>query len=170
MSEPSQLPKTNIDPAGPAVTSFLRCNALSATPEFIEFEDHGYEENQCHISVKHKVIASGGQRIHGWALWEFEQILIGEFHSVWERPDGMLIDVTPPKFGAAQVLFVRDPACKIEFENGAYLIHTDRTSRPDLPFVFRGEPSDYSHWLLPPTHPDLVRYCAKLGLPDTSLL
>lgn len=170
MSETPQLPKTDIDPAGAAVLAFLKCNGLAGAPQFLDFEDHGYEENQCHISAKHKVIADGGRRVHGWALWEFEQILVGEFHSVWERPDGVLADVTPPKFGAKRILFVRDPACRIELENGVYLIHTDRTSWPDLPFVFRGNPSDYSHWPLPPTNPDLVRYCAKLGLPDTSPL
>lgn len=136
----------------------------------MDFEDHDYEENQCHISAKHRAAAAGGQRVHGWALWEFPEILIGEFHSVWERPDGTIIDVTPPKFGARRILFVRDATCRIELENGAYLIHTDRTSWPNLPFVFRGEPSDYSHWPLSPTNPDLVRYCAKLGLPDTSPL
>jgi hypothetical protein len=96
--------------------------------------------------------------------------MFGEFHSVWERPDGKIVDVTPPKFGAARVLFVHDPSCKIEEDNGAYLFHTDRSSLPEFPFVFQGDKSDYSHWSLPPDYPDLVRYCAKLGLPDTSPL
>ncbi len=150
------------------VVDFLRCNGLTATPEFIPYEPFGYEENYCHISTKHRVLTAGGKRVHGWALWEFQDLIIGEFHSIWERPDGTLIDVTPPKFGANRVLFVRDPACAIEEANGAYLLHTDRTSWPELPFVFQGAPSEYSHWLLAPDHADLVRYCQVLGLPDTS--
>lgn len=168
-TEPT-LPNPAIDPAGAKVRDFLRCNALSATPEFVEFEPFGYEENYCHISAKHRVLTDGGRRVHGWALWEFQNLVIGEFHSVWERPNGTIVDVTPPKFGASRVLFVRDPSCRIEEENGVFLLHTDRTSWPNLPFVFQGAPSDYSHWMLPPDHPDLVRYCQKLGLTDTSPL
>lgn len=170
MNTDPSLPNLAIDPAGSSVQDFLRYNRLTATPEFLAFEPFGYEENYCHISAKHRVLNAGGKRIHGWALWEFQDLVIGEFHSVWERPDGAVVDITPPKFSATKVLFVRDPTCAIEEDDGGYLLPTDRTSWPGLPHVFAGAPTDYSHWRLLPDNPDLIRYCRKLGLSDTSPL
>jgi hypothetical protein len=170
MSDQTLLPNPNIDPQGAFVRAFTQRWGLTASPVFVEFEDRGYEPNNCHISVKHLVLEANGRRVHGWALWEYSDFLVAEFHSVWERPDGQLVDVTPPKFGASQVLFVVDPTCEIEAEDGTYLFHTDRTTIPHIPFSLQGNPTEYSHWRIADDHPELVRYCSKLGLPDTSPL
>ncbi len=45
---------------------------------------------------------NGGNRVHGWALWQFGDVLVGNFHSVWECDDGTLHDVTPPKVGTSK--------------------------------------------------------------------
>lgn len=170
MSDQALQPNPNIDPKGALVKAFSERWGLAAAPIFVEFEDHGYEANNCHISVKHRVLEAGGKRVHGWALWEYPEFIVAEFHSIWERPDGQLIDLTPPKFGASQVLFVADPACAIEVDGDNYLFHTDRTTIPSIPFSFQGNPTEFSHWRIAADHPELVRYCGKLGLPDTSPL
>jgi hypothetical protein len=72
----------------------------------------------CHGNVAGKVSRDGGLRQSGWVVWEIPEWEIQlEFHSVWQSPNGTLIDVTPALHGGPEVLFVRDPARTYEGNN-----------------------------------------------------
>lgn len=154
----------------PDVVAFRALHHLTAKPVFVEFEDRGYEENYCHVSAKHAALTHGGARVHGWAVWQFEGMALAEFHSVWRKPDGALVDVTPPKFGASKVLFVEDPTLSIVDHGSVQAVYVDRSSLPDLPYWLNGKPHNEAEWAIANKAPDLVRYCQKLGLPDTSMV
>lgn len=158
-------------PTDDDVHEWLAVNAMKGPAQCIPYEDHGYAERFCHVSAKHHAITNGGKRIHGWALWRWPvleaplgtTIVLAEHHSVWETPEGRRIDLTPPASGGACVLSVRDDSATIISENGRFLMHTDRTNRPDIPRVFLGRPTQYEFYALDPAKRDLKTYCEKLG-------
>lgn len=158
-------------PSDSDVREWLEVNAMQGTPECIPYEDHGYEARFCHVSAKHHAITNGGKRVHGWALWRWAvpdadlgtTIIFAEHHSVWEMPDGKLIDLTPPASGGASVLFVRDDSATIVSENGHFRMHTDRTNWRDLPRVLQGKPTPQEFYALNPAKPDLKAYSERLG-------
>lgn len=125
-------------PNEPLVTTFLEKYSLLGTPVYVDYSDYGYDPSQCHLSAKHRAMKSGGRRVHGWALWQFEAQIDAEHHSVWETPDENLVDVTPPKFGGDRVLFVRDDAADIVEFDGTFIMWADRTTVPGISFVYRG--------------------------------
>lgn len=44
----------------------------------------------------------------GWAIWEWKKVLIeAEFHAVWQRPDGTLIDITPKATAIGEILDIK---------------------------------------------------------------
>ena len=52
---------------------------------------------------------SGGSAQHGWRMREQPAVFVeGEFHAVWRRPDGDLIDITPRADGLNEILFLPD--------------------------------------------------------------
>lgn len=108
--------------------------------------------------------------MHGWALWAFEDVLVGEHHSVSENSDADLVDVTPPKFGADHILFVRNDAADLVEMNGVYVMWADRTTIPDIPFGLQGNPHDAPTWGLLPDNRNIVAFCAKFGLSPSDIL
>lgn len=65
--------------------------------------------NECFPNVQRMVREQGGQQVNGWAIWQCANILAeAEAHSVWQNPEGELIDITPHVNGESQVLFLRD--------------------------------------------------------------
>lgn len=157
----------------PEVLEFLRLWKLS-NPIYLDYQelDAGYAADFCHVSAKHIVLHRGGRRVHGWALWNFREngvdIIVADFHSVWENPEGKLIDVTPPKLGT-RVLFVPDPALKIGRNGNLQQLYNNRTSVAGAPRLWNGNPTNQEFFGIPDDHPSLVAYCARLGLPDTSM-
>lgn len=101
--------------------------------------------------------------MHGWALWQYSTGIMADFHSVWEDADGTLIDITPPKFGASQTLFVRDRAAEIYQINGVFALPTNRMSLAQSPYWWNGKPTSEQVWGLPVTNPHLIKYCNDLG-------
>ena len=83
------------------------------------FEDpvepvEGAAENACIEVVDRLVAERGGERILGWALWEWPGVWIeGEFHAIWKRSDGTLTDPTPKKNKTLRILFVSDPGAQV---------------------------------------------------------
>ena len=66
--------------------------------------------NDCFPVVKEHVTSFGGKQLFGWALWELPNLFIeAEFHSIWEKPDGSLVDVAPKLSATEKVLFLHDP-------------------------------------------------------------
>ena len=67
------------------------------------------KENECFENVSNVVSAEGGERVIGWAVWEWPNTLIeAELHAVWKSPDMRLTDVTPRSDGESRVLFIPD--------------------------------------------------------------
>lgn len=66
--------------------------------------------NECFASVEAVTATQGGQRVIGWALWEWPHTMIeAELHAIWKSPAGDLLDVTPRSDGESQILFLPDP-------------------------------------------------------------
>jgi hypothetical protein len=141
--EIGRLPTSAQDPD---VQELLRIANLTETPEFLDYRDCGYAQNFCHVSAKHKAFESGGKRIHGWAIWQFNELAIAEFHSVWEDPDGNLVDVTPPTYGKGRILFVRDPNTRILMDGNDFILPTNITSLGDMPNFLHGQPTRLSNF------------------------
>jgi hypothetical protein len=165
------MPTSETDPD---VMDFLKLWKLQ-NPIYLDYTDVGedYGSNFCHVSAKHIVSKRDGRRVHGWALWKYSEgvvgIVIGDFHSVWENSNGVLVDVTPPKVGK-RILFVRDPSLAIGKVGNIQKLYNNRTNVPETPRLWNGAPTDNEFFDVPDDHPSLVVYCQKLGLADTSML
>lgn len=71
----------------------------------------GAETLDCFTVVDQLVADRGGSRLLGWRMWEnVGHWLEAEFHAVWRRPGGDLVDVTPAQIAIDRSLFVPDPA------------------------------------------------------------
>lgn len=83
---------------------------LASKPEFIRVisrADSG--DRDCFNDVLQQVSEQGGKIVYGWQFWEWPKVFVeAEFHAVWERPDGALIDVQHKPDGERAILFVRD--------------------------------------------------------------
>jgi hypothetical protein len=65
--------------------------------------------NDCFPIVEEHVELNGGKQIFGWCIHVWRRVIIeAEFHSIWERPDGVLIDITPKKEKGTHIVFVHD--------------------------------------------------------------
>jgi len=65
---------------------------------------------ECFRIVPEQIRAYGGQQVTGWAIWEWPKVLVeAEFHAVWQRPDGSLVDITPREQYFPSILFLPDP-------------------------------------------------------------
>ncbi len=115
------------------------------------------------------VSKNGGTRVHGWALWLFDTIIVADFHSVWADEKGTLHDVTPPRIGN-RILFVRDPTLTITQIGDVQLLYNNRTNFKNAPRLWEGNLTEEDCFHIPNTHPSLVEYCKTLGLSDTSML
>lgn len=154
----------------PEVLRFQRLHGIPGPARFVDHLAGPYDPDWCHVSAKHKASTEGGRRVHGWSLWLFGEVVVGDHHSVWQTPDGELVDVTPPKFDEDKVLFLRDDSATIEEEGGVVYLLTNRTSVPGAEFMWAGKPSEYSHYSVRLTDPGLSRYCERFGLPTTAIL
>lgn len=65
--------------------------------------------NDCFCDVERQVAEAGGSVQYGWLIWEMPGVFIeGEFHAVWKKPDGVLLDVSFKRDGETKVCFVSD--------------------------------------------------------------
>jgi hypothetical protein len=68
-----------------------------------------FKAHYCFDNVKKHVAQHGGRVQYGWTIWELPKLLIeGEFHAVWNSPEGQLIDVTEKPDGEEKILFLPD--------------------------------------------------------------
>jgi hypothetical protein len=154
----------------PLVQTFIQRFQLTNPPVHLDFVDCGYDADQCHLSAKHRAMTKGGRRVHGWAVWKFDDMLVGEHHSVWENLDKELVDITPPKFGNSRVLFVRDDQSDLIEMEGIFIMWADRTTIPGIPFGFQGSPHDEATWGLSPDNTHIVAFCQKYDLTPRDML
>lgn len=65
--------------------------------------------NECFPNVESMVQQHGGRQINGWSIWQWANIMVeAEAHSVWENPEGQLVDITPHASGETKILFLKD--------------------------------------------------------------
>lgn len=106
---------------------------------FTKIDDAPYAAGVCHANVDHAVRTNGGIRVPGWIVWEQPEFIEAEFHSVWQRHVfGELLDVTPRADGELVVTFLPSHRFDVEPRPGGMIIPANRTSIPDMPFIFAG--------------------------------
>jgi len=67
--------------------------------------------NECFAIVPEHIASHGGKQLIGWNIREWKRVLIeAEFHAVWQRPDGTIVDITPKD--TSRILFLPDPSRK----------------------------------------------------------
>jgi hypothetical protein len=65
--------------------------------------------DDCFENVRLLIAKEGGVARYGWTIWEQPEVLVeGEFHAVWQTPEGKLLDVTPKRDGENKILFLPD--------------------------------------------------------------
>ncbi len=82
----------------------------TSTPDYVTVEPAAEcEPGGCFQNVRAIVRRHGGSVQHGWRMREQPSVFVeGEFHAVWRRPEGDLVDVTPRTDGLSQILFLPD--------------------------------------------------------------
>lgn len=81
----------------PEVRFFCKAIDPSEEPLFVRCDTSPSAVPQhCFDNVAATVAARGGDSQHGWKIREWPGVYLeAEFHAVWRRPDGTLIDVSP---------------------------------------------------------------------------
>lgn len=104
------------DPRVARVAQFCATVVAGGSPQLVECRPLvGKPANECFGIVEEHVAANGGRQVTGWAIWEFPGVFIeAEFHAVWQRPDGQLVDLTPRSLHSPAIVFVQDAERKYE--------------------------------------------------------
>ncbi len=88
------------------------CNGIvpDMKPEYVSVEVQEWSlPSECFPNVWQMVQEQGGQQVNGWAIWQWANMLVeAEAHSVWQSPEGELIDITQHANGENEILFLRD--------------------------------------------------------------
>lgn len=81
-----------------------------AAPVYVPVEAAGWcQLHECFPNVQRMVREQGGRQVNGWAIWQWANMMVeAEAHSIWENPDGELIDITPHDNGEKEILFLHD--------------------------------------------------------------
>ncbi len=93
------------------VASFCRSVVQGQMPKLVSHEPLADKPfNECFSIVPEHIAAHGGKEQFGWAIFELKRVwLEAEFHVVWEREDGVLVDLTPRQAPLEHILFLPDP-------------------------------------------------------------
>jgi hypothetical protein len=66
-------------------------------------------QRKCFYNVGDACAAVGGDVVFGWAIWIWPSVNIEVIHhAVWRRPDGEVVDVTPPELAVPAITFLED--------------------------------------------------------------
>ncbi|MBY4638364.1 hypothetical protein K5P26_14565 [Sphingopyxis sp. XHP0097] len=157
------------DLTDPLLAEFSNRYQLKNAPEHLNFADRGYPASQCHLSAKHCAMTNGGRRVHGWAVWKFDDFLLAEHHSVWDDGD-QLADVTPPKFGGDRILFIRDDLSDLIQMGDVFVMWCDRSTLAQAPFLFNNRAQTEATFGLTPDNAAIASFCAQYGLNAADIL
>lgn len=99
------------NPESAHVLDFCRHVVKGQTPVVVPYKPlPGKPAHECFSIVPEHVIAHGGEQLIGWAIWETPGMLIeAEFHTLWQDPQGNLVDLTPCGTPHQNILFLPDP-------------------------------------------------------------
>lgn len=65
---------------------------------------------ECFSIIPEHISFNGGEQLNGWAIWELPRVMIeAEFHCVWRRPGGTIVDLTPRDVLVDKILFLPHP-------------------------------------------------------------
>lgn len=119
------------------VTNFCR-SELGGEPRYVSLQILPYcQHGMCFLNVWDAVKQYGGKAVYGWIVWYDPGVLIeGEYHAVWERPDGLLVDVTPKPDGEEQIAFVSTGYEPNEITGKLQQAIERKLSNPDSPPVY----------------------------------
>ncbi len=122
--------RSAVVPDPSSCSTLALCKGLDATqtPEYVDVAvEDGAKFCLCALNVMRQVCRAGGRVVYGWLLWEVPDMHVGSvFHAVWERPDGVLIDITPTEYDVSRVLFLPDSKRtweECEHPNHIYIIN-----------------------------------------------
>lgn len=90
---------------------FQKCIPNTDAPETIAVQTRPDAiDGECFQNVRQQIEEFGGSQCFGWRVNLIPHIIVyGEFHAVWKRHDGLLIDVSPViPAEQKQVVFIRD--------------------------------------------------------------
>jgi hypothetical protein len=93
------------------VLEFCASVASGSDPYVVQcFPLLGEPFSECFSIVPKQIVAHGGYQLTGWAIWEFLGVYIeAEFHSVWQGPDGQIVDISPRPIYFPNIAFLPDP-------------------------------------------------------------
>ncbi len=70
-------------------------------------------------NVLRMVKDAGGQQVNGWAIWQWNNMLIeAEPYATWKTPQGEYMDITPREMGVPRILFL--PDSRVEYGTGRH--------------------------------------------------
>jgi hypothetical protein len=95
----------------PYVVSFCRSIVAEPQPIYVPVRTvPGAPKDDCFSIVPQHISRHGGEQIIGWTIWEWPRVYIeAEFHTVWQQPDGTVVDLTPKIVPMPRILFLPDP-------------------------------------------------------------
>ena len=69
------------------IRSFCKSIAPDSPPVYVPVRaERGARVRNCFFAVSEKVSRSGGELVHGWAIWHWPDVMIqAEFHGIWRR-------------------------------------------------------------------------------------
>jgi len=92
------------------VQAFCQDHFLAGLPRYVLVQVANWAlPAECFPNVATMVKKKGGKLVLGWHLWEIPGLLLeAEYHCVWEKPSGILVDITPqrPGYEEERILFV----------------------------------------------------------------
>lgn len=130
------MPKTTTPPQiTPEILKLCSAVNPGQIPIFIPVLPDQYSQiDHCFFNVKDKCEREGGIIEYGWAIWEWPAVLIeAEFHAVWKKPDGNLIDISKRVEG--QILFLKDEKRTYDFNKNGYRVDNIRKPISNSPLV-----------------------------------
>lgn len=91
----------------------------------------GMQPNECFKNVDTVMQKLDGERITGWAIWQWANILVeAEAHAIWKAPDGQLIDVSPHISAEEHILFLPDD--RVQFNGNPIPSHRQALTNSPL--------------------------------------
>jgi len=97
-------------PTNKFVAELQKQLTLQSSPVILDIKAGPMDEAcACFENVRRRVKDEGGESVLGWQFWEHPYMIEAEFHAVWRKPDGSLLDITPKDDrDIQQILFIED--------------------------------------------------------------
>lgn len=100
----------------PRIKELCQSLVAGAEPLFVpSAPSAGAAQLDCFITVQNHVDTNGGTVCYGWQIWESPRTFIeAEFHAVWRKQTGALVDIAAKQVPTPWILFLPDPQRQYE--------------------------------------------------------